>query len=243
MSIQERRGRPRWLSGSIPAAPRGRGSSVRWETRPSSHNKGGRAPAGGVPGGAARLGGRSCGAQGGGGRARETGSREEQAGAAKVRTGERPRGFSARLWQPRRSRCGSGSRGPAARAPTSNFPGAARHPGRGAEAAANRARLSAPTPSRSGPVGCESSPQPHRRPPAGAQISRGVSGRRRRARSSPPPLVGLSINSDNPQTRETCGPAGVTSPATPGSLSTNSGLVQLPSPTPRQAWAAQHGLG
>lgn len=106
-----------------------------------------------------------------------------------------------------------------------------------------RARLSAPTPSRSGSVGCESSPQPHRRPPAGAQISCGVSGRRRRARSSPPPLVGLSINSDNPQTRETCGPAGVTSPATSGSLSTISGLVQLPGPTPRQAWAAQHGLG
>lgn len=227
----------------MPAAPRGRGSLVRWETGPSSHNKGGRAPAGGVPGGEARLGGRSCGAQDGGGRARETGSREEQAAAAKVRTGERPRELSAGLWQPRRTRCGSGSRGPAARAPTSNFPGAARRPGRGAEAVANPRKLSAPTPSRSGPVGCESSPQPHRWPPAGAQSSRGVSGRRRRARGSPPPLVGLSINSGNPQTKETYGPAGVTSPATPGSLSTISGLVQLPGPTPRQAWAAQLGLG
>lgn len=96
-------------------------------------------------------------------------------------------------------------------------------------------RLSAPTPSRRRPVGCESSPQPHRRPPAGAQHSRGVSGRRRRARGSPPPPVGLSRNSGNPQTRETYELAGVTSPATPGSLSTILGLVPLPGPTPRQA--------
>lgn len=71
-----------------------------------------------------------------------------------MRTGERPRELSAELWQSRRTRCGSGSRGPAARAPTSNFPGAARRPGRGAEAAANprEAQRAHPQPQRAGGV-------------------------------------------------------------------------------------------
>lgn len=110
-------------------------------------------PAGGVPGGAARLRGRSCRAQGGGRRARETGSREEQARAAEVRAGERHWESSVPL-RPPRTRCGSGSCGPAARAPTSNFPGAALSPGRGAEAAANRreAQRAHPQPQRAGGV-------------------------------------------------------------------------------------------
>lgn len=158
-----------------------------------------------------------------------------------MRAGERHRESSVPL-RPPRTRCGSGSRGPAARAPTSNFPGLRCARGGGRRRQPIGVRLSAPTPSRRGPVGCESSPQPHRRPPAGAQSSRGVSGRRRRARGSPPPPVGLSRNSGNLQTKETYGPAGVTSPATPGPTSRqgmgnrNGSMVSC---TPLEGWATR----
>ena len=64
----------------MPAAPRGGGGSVRSETRPSSHNKGGRArAAGGRPAPEAEVAERWVEAGGGG----ETGSREDRAGAAR----------------------------------------------------------------------------------------------------------------------------------------------------------------
>lgn len=209
VSIQERRGRPRWLSGSMPAAPHGGGGggggggSVRSETRPSSHNKGGRERAGGEPGGAARPGGRSCGARGGGGGSRETGSRVERTAVAgeearRPSAPEKPSGRSSRGEHRSKSR----SRGPAARAPTSNFPGAARRPGAGGGGRDQSARSSGapPPPSRSTPLqrggGVERRPPLLRRlgqrglQPSLEEWSRGVSPAAGQTQAPrPPPLV------------------------------------------------------
>lgn len=132
--------------------------------------------------------------------------------------------------RPRRSAADLGSAAPQPARQLATSPGLRCARGGGRRRQPIGVDLNAPTPSRRGPVGCESSPQPHRRPPACAQSSRGVSGRRCRARGSPPPPVGLSRNSGNPQTRKTYGPTGVTSPATPGSLSTILGWYSCQAP-------------
>lgn len=239
----------------MPAAPRGGGggSSVRSETRPSSHNKGGRARAAGRRG--AGRGGQSWRpklpsagwrrAEGGAGK-QVAGRSEPELPGGRGRAGERPR-------EPL-GHCGRGepAADPGASSPQparqlATCPGLRGAQGRGPEAATNLRAAPAPPPPpqrASGPAGVWGAgpvprPSPQRRDGpaaarAGGAVPRGVSGLRRRPRRLLLPALG-SADSSHPQTRchgETYAPAGVTSPATPGSLSADSGAGAAARPLP-----------